>query len=44
MHRKIEKAKKPAENIRNGDEILADEINYYKVIYVDHLYGGPEIF
>lgn len=32
LRRKIEKAKKPAENIRNGDEILNEEINEYKVI------------
>uniref|UniRef100_A0A8B9JGA5 E3 ubiquitin protein ligase n=1 Tax=Astyanax mexicanus TaxID=7994 RepID=A0A8B9JGA5_ASTMX len=30
LRRKIEKAKKPAENIRNGDEILNEEINEYK--------------
>uniref|UniRef100_A0A8C1D6Q3 E3 ubiquitin protein ligase n=1 Tax=Cyprinus carpio carpio TaxID=630221 RepID=A0A8C1D6Q3_CYPCA len=30
LRRKIEKAKKPAENIRNGDEILNEEINDYK--------------
>ena len=31
LRRKIEKAKKPAENVRNGDEILNEEINEYKV-------------
>uniref|UniRef100_A0A672JZD7 E3 ubiquitin protein ligase n=1 Tax=Sinocyclocheilus grahami TaxID=75366 RepID=A0A672JZD7_SINGR len=30
LRRKIEKTKKPAENIRNGDEILNEEINDYK--------------
>ncbi|XP_017547618.1 E3 ubiquitin-protein ligase BRE1A isoform X1 [Pygocentrus nattereri] len=30
LRRKIEKAKKPAENIRNGDEILNQEIIEYK--------------
>ncbi|XP_072519164.1 E3 ubiquitin-protein ligase BRE1A isoform X2 [Salminus brasiliensis] len=30
LRRKIEKAKKPAENVRNGDEILNEEINEYK--------------
>ncbi|XP_051513558.1 E3 ubiquitin-protein ligase BRE1A-like isoform X2 [Myxocyprinus asiaticus] len=30
LRRKIEKTKKPAENIRNGDEILNEEINEYK--------------
>lgn len=31
LRRKIEKAKKPAESMRNGDEILNEEINEYKV-------------
>lgn len=31
MRRKIEKAKKPAEKISNGDDILNEEINEYKV-------------
>lgn len=31
MRRKIEKAKKPAEKISNGDDILNEEINDYKV-------------
>lgn len=31
LRRKIEKAKKPAEKISNGDEILNEEINEYKV-------------
>ncbi|KAF4094192.1 hypothetical protein AMELA_G00010670 [Ameiurus melas] len=30
LRRKIEKAKKPAESMRNGDEILNEEINEYK--------------
>ncbi|XP_016096646.1 E3 ubiquitin-protein ligase BRE1A-like [Sinocyclocheilus grahami] len=30
LRRKIEKAKKPAENVQNGDEILNEEINDYK--------------
>ncbi|XP_055034086.2 E3 ubiquitin-protein ligase BRE1A isoform X2 [Misgurnus anguillicaudatus] len=30
LRRKIENVKKPAENIRNGDEILNEEINDYK--------------
>ncbi|KAI5104903.1 E3 ubiquitin-protein ligase BRE1A [Silurus meridionalis] len=30
LRRKIEKAKKPAESMRNGDEILNEEINDYK--------------
>lgn len=32
LRRKIEKAKKPAEKISNGDDILNEEINEYKVI------------
>lgn len=31
LRRKIEKAKKPAEKISNGDDILNEEINDYKV-------------
>lgn len=31
LRRKIEKAKKPAEKISNGDDILNEEINEYKV-------------
>lgn len=31
LRRKIEKAKKPQEKISNGDEILNEEINEYKV-------------
>lgn len=31
LRRKIEKAKKPAEKISNGDEILNEEISEYKV-------------
>uniref|UniRef100_A0A673WAX4 E3 ubiquitin protein ligase n=1 Tax=Salmo trutta TaxID=8032 RepID=A0A673WAX4_SALTR len=30
LRRKIEKAKKPAETVRNGDDILNEEINDYK--------------
>lgn len=35
LRRKIEKAKKPAEKISNGDEILNEEINEYKVGFDD---------
>lgn len=35
LRRKIEKAKKPAEKISNGDEILNEEINDYKVCFGD---------
>lgn len=31
LRRKIEKAKKPAEKISTGDDILNEEINDYKV-------------
>lgn len=31
LRRKIEKAKKPAEKISNGDDILNEEISEYKV-------------
>lgn len=34
MRRKIEKAKKPAEKISNGDDILNEEINEYKVSFM----------
>lgn len=33
LRRKIEKAKKPAEKISNGDDILNEEINDYKVCF-----------
>ncbi len=35
LRRKIEKAKKPAEKISNGDDILNEEINDYKVCFCD---------
>lgn len=35
LRRKIEKAKKPAEKISNGDDILNEEINDYKVSFCD---------
>lgn len=35
LRRKIEKAKKPAEKISNGDDILNEEINDYKVSVCD---------
>lgn len=35
LRRKIEKAKKPAEKISNGDDILNEEINDYKVGFCD---------
>ena len=35
LRRKIEKAKKPAEKISNGDDILNEEINDYKVGFDD---------
>lgn len=38
LRRKIEKAKKPAETVRNGDDILNEEINDYKVIWMNTLF------
>lgn len=39
LRRKIEKAKKPAEKISNGDDILNEEINDYKVCSCDSKYA-----
>lgn len=39
LRRKIEKAKKPAEKISNGDDILNEEINDYKVGFHDSEYS-----
>lgn len=41
LRRKIEKAKKPAEKISNGDEILNEEINDYKVGFCDTKKSKP---
>lgn len=38
LRRKIEKAKKPAEKISNGDDILNEEINDYKVGFCEPQY------
>ncbi|CDQ71464.1 unnamed protein product [Oncorhynchus mykiss] len=38
LRRKIEKAKKPAETVRNGDDILNEEINDYKVVWMNTLF------
>lgn len=38
LRRKIEKAKKPAEKISNGDDILNEEINDYKVGFCEIMY------
>lgn len=38
LRRKIEKAKKPAEKISNGDDILNEEINDYKVGFCEIIY------
>ena len=46
LRRKIEKAKKPAETVLNGDDILNEEINDYKVVWMNTLFtpGVIQVF
>lgn len=43
LRRKIEKAKKPAEKISNGDDILNEEISEYKVGFCETCHTGTVI-